>query len=169
MRVTNIHKRKLPQSLIKVSPLLHTLGTDNDAVWPNENWPSIYFIEGLKKGSPGGHGIIKYTIVDYNKAGNIIFNFTKPKGFEGIHEFKLEAISENETLITHDIQMHTTTIKATWFWIVAIRWLHDALIEEAFDNMESQFSEVKIKPKYTLWVKFLRCLFKRKALKLKYV
>ena len=167
MQVTNIHKRKLQQSIEKVSFLFNTLATDNDQIWPFENWPAIRFDNGVKVGSRGGHGIVRYTILSFKKGESITFKFSKPDGFIGNHTLSLKAISENETEIIHEIKMQTATLKASVLWVFVIRWLHDALIEEAFDKVENHFIEVKKIPKYNFWVQFLRNKYKRKPLQTK--
>jgi hypothetical protein len=164
MRVVNIHKRQLFQEINEVANLFDTLATDNDAIWPYENWPAIRFKDGLKVGSKGGHGIIRYKIIDFKKGERIIFEFTDPKGFSGTHQLFLKALSEKETEIIHEIRMQTTTLRATVLWVFVIRWLHDALIEEAFDKIENQFSEVKSVSQYNFWVNFLRNKYKKKKL-----
>lgn len=37
----------------------------------------------------------------------------------------------------------TTTGSASLKWAIAIRWLHDAYIEDAFDKVENQFIKDK--------------------------
>ena len=49
-----------------------------------------------------------------------------------------------------------TSFKATFLWSLGIRWLHDALVEEAFDKIERRFTDMQIQTKYNVWVKFLR-------------
>lgn len=167
MKVTNIHKRKLKQSKEKVSLLFATLATKKDQVWPIENWPAIRFNDGVKVGSRGGHGIVRYTIIAFKEGESIRFKFSKPDGFIGIHTLSLKAISEKETEIIHEIKMHTATLKATVLWFFVIRWLHDALIEEAFDKVENHFIEVNKITKYNFWVVFLRNKYKNKSLQTK--
>ncbi|OUR99028.1 hypothetical protein A9Q86_13250 [Flavobacteriales bacterium 33_180_T64] len=167
MRVINNHKRILKQSKDDVSKVFKTLGTPEDKIWPYENWPAIKFKEGIKHGSKGGHGRIRYTIIKFEEDNSIKFRFYEPEGFNGTHEFKIKSIDHITTEISHVIQMKTT-IKASFFWVFVIRWLHDALIEEAFDKVENHFS-TKIKTtKYSFWVIFLREIYKRKTFKTKH-
>jgi len=168
MRVINIHKRKIYQPKEKVSQLFKTLATNEDQIWPYRNWPAMYFRNGLKIGSKGGHGRIRYTIVEFEAGKHIKFQFTKPEGFNGTHELNIKSTSENTTEINHIIRMHTN-FKASFLWIFVIRWLHDALIEEAFDNVEHHFSEVQIETRYNSWVSFLRGYYKRKAFQTKQI
>ena len=166
MNVINIHKRTINQPKEKLSQLFKTLATANDLVWPYENWPAIRFKDGLKVGSKGGHGRVRYTIIEFEAGEFIKFQFTEPKGFIGTHELKIEEIGKNETEISHQIRMNTS-LKATFLWFFIIRWLHDALIEDAFDKIENYFSTKKKTTRYNAWVKYLRAAYKRKSFQTK--
>lgn len=164
MRVVNSHKRNIAQPYEKVCELFKTLATTDDKIWPVNNWPAIRFIDGLKIGSRGGHGRIRYAVVAFEDGNHVRFKFTKPKGFVGTHELTLKPVSENVSEIQHIIKMNTD-FQAGLLWVFVIRWLHDALIEEAFDTLENYFSEEKKEPKYNLWVRLLRSYYKRKRFK----
>jgi hypothetical protein len=160
MKVINIHRRIINQSKSNVGAVFNTLATHNDAIWPIEKWPAIKFKEGVKVGSKGGHGPIRYVIKDYIKGELIRFSFFKPLGFNGIHELYLNEISNEETEIVHRIKM-STTFWASLQWIIAIRWLHDALIEDAFDKLENHFSVEKKSTKHSFWVVILRSKYEK--------
>ncbi len=162
MQVINIHKRKINQSKEEVSLLFKTLATHSDLVWPYENWPAIRFKDGLQAGSKGGHGHIRYTIIEFTEGEFIKFQFSKPEGFNGTHELKIEEISKNETEISHEIRVNTS-LKASFLWVFMTRWLHDALIEDAFDKVENYFTSDKKMTEYNFWVKYLREAYKRKS------
>lgn len=168
MRVVNSHKRIINQPKEKVSELFKTLATTNDKIWPSKNWPAMRFKEDLRIGSKGGHGRIRYEIVAFEQGSYIAFKFTKPEGFNGIHELSIKSISEDTSEINHIIKMNTTFI-ASFLWVFVIRWLHDALIEEAFDNVQNYFSEAHKTTPYSLWVQFLRDFYKRKSIPIKQV
>lgn len=168
MKVTNIHKRKLKQSKNEVAMLFKTLATKDDKIWPIEHWPAIRFNGALKLGNKGGHGSIRYTIIDIKEGEAIKFQFSKPNGFIGTHEFKINEVDNSITEVTHTINMNTATVKSTFLWLTVIRWLHDALIEDAFDKIENSYSEEKKVTKHTLWVQLLRSIYKRKSFKTKH-
>lgn len=56
-----------------------------------------------------------------------------------------------------------TSFKATLLWVFVIRWLHDALIEDAFDKVENYFTTNKKVTNYNFWVKRLREAYKRQS------
>ena len=155
MKVLNIHKRIINQPKIKVVEMIKTLSTEEDKIWPTEKWPAIKFKEGLKIGAKGGHGPIKYSVEIYHPSEVIQFRFLKPKGFNGIHKFELRDLTDKKTEIKHTIDMNTVG-EGTLSWILGIRFLHNALIEDAFDKLENNFSENKKSTSWNFWVIFLR-------------
>ncbi|MBL7814415.1 MAG: hypothetical protein JNL70_05365 [Saprospiraceae bacterium] len=159
MKIVNIHKRLIGHPKSKIDDLLLTLATENDKVWPTEKWPPIRFKEGLTVSSKGGHGPIKYKVEKIERGRLIYFRFTKPKGFSGVHWFEINQIGKNQTEIKHTIDMKTD-FGASLLWLIGIRWLHDALIEDAFDKVENHFSSSFKHSKWSLWVRFLRKILK---------
>lgn len=160
MKVINIHKRQISQPRSELGNLLKTLATDNDMMIATDKWPRIKLDNGLQIGSKGGHGPIKYFVTDYQPNSSITFQFDL-KGFDGFHKFEITETEPNKTQLTHIIDM-TTSGSATLKWVLAIRWLHDAYIEDAFDKVENHFTIDKKKSEWTLWVKMLREIMKPK-------
>lgn len=159
MKVLNIHKRKIDTQKEKILELFPTVATEEDRIWPKENWPKMKLNSGLQNGSKGGHGPIRYEIVEFKPESHIVFKFQEPKGFNGIHKFEVSEISENQSQITHTIDMRTS-FWGTIQWLFAVRWLHDALIEDALDKVQNQLTQGTNKTKWNPWVKFLRAILK---------
>ena len=159
MKVINIHKRIINQSKTKVSDLLETLSAKEDKIWPFEKWPKLMLKIGLKEGSSGGHGPIRYTVIKYIPNKLIQFEFSKPKGFNGSHRFEITELDMDKAEIKHTIEMNTSGI-GLLTWAIAVRWLHNALIEDAFDKVENQFSNNSKKTEWNFRVKFLRKILK---------
>jgi hypothetical protein len=139
MKVLNIHRRTLNYPKSKVTELLKTLSTENDKIWPNENWPEMKFKNGIQVGAKGGHGPIRYTVEKYNPQEIIQFRFSKPTGFIGVHKFEINELGNEKTEIIHTIDMNTKG-KGILIWAFVIRPLHNALIEDGFDKLENNFS-----------------------------
>jgi hypothetical protein len=53
-----------------------------------------------------------------------------------------------------------TNFSGTLIWLLAIRALHDAFIEDAFDKTENHFLIDKKISKWSFWVRFLRKILK---------
>ncbi len=161
MKVLNIHKRIIRQPKSDLVELLNTLSSPEDRVWPYEKWPRMKMNNGLEVGSKGGHGPIRYFIKEHVPGELIQFEFTSPKGFRGIHQLELKSLNNLETQIIHTIDMQTQG-KDTLLWILIIRCLHDALIEDAFDKVENYFDHGKRKTPWSIWVKICRFILKPK-------
>jgi hypothetical protein len=159
MKVLNIHKRVINQPIEKIAELLDTLASENDKMLAIHKWPRMKLDKGLQVGSKGGHGPIRYTVQAYHQGEMIEFKFSKPEGFNGTHKFEITELGNNTTEIKHTIDMNTS-IKATLIWSLAVRWLHDAFIEDAYDKVENQFSNIKNEYKWNIWVRFLRGVLK---------
>ena len=159
MKVINIHKRIIHQDLPQVAALVNTLASKDDKVWPYEKWPRMKLDKGLQVDSKGGHGPIRYFINAY-KAGEMIqFQFTAPKGFYGVHRFEMKSMTEGKTEIKHTIDLNAKGL-AIIKWSLIIRWLHDALIEDAFDKIENNFDQGNRRTNWSFWVKLWRRLLK---------
>lgn len=111
--------------------------------------------QGLAVGSKGGHGPIRYSVQAYDPDAFIEFRFRKPVGFHGTHKFEIIELSEHSTELKHTIDMGISGM-ALITWPLAIRWLHDAYIEDAFDKVENQFSAVQKHSPWSVWVRVLR-------------
>lgn len=161
MKIINIHKRIIDQPKSRILELFKTLSSENDRMLATDRWSPMILDKGLKVGSKGGHGPIGYFVRSYDPESFIEFKFTKPAGFNGIHKFEISDIGNNATEIKHTIDMDVSG-KTILLWTVAIRWLHDAFIEDAFDKVENQFALTKKSNKWSLWVRFLRKILKPK-------
>lgn len=160
MKVINIHKREIQQPKTELVKLFNTLATDNDLMLATDKWSPMKLDNGLQVGSKGGHGPITYFVTDYQPEKSITFQFDLT-GFNGYHRFDINELEPKKTEISHIIDM-TTTGLATLKWMLAIRWLHNAYIEDAFDKVENQFTKDKKSSEWSWWVKTLRKVMKPK-------
>ncbi len=161
MKVINIHKRTIDQPKTKIGELLETLATENDMIIATDKWPRMKLDNGLNTNSKGGHGPIKYTVQEYKRHELIQFRFTQPSGFNGIHKFEMTEVEPSQTEIKHTIDMSVSG-KDLLLWTFAIRWFHDAFMEDAFDKLENHLMNSAKVSEWSLWVKFLRSQLKRR-------
>ena len=160
MKIINIHKRTFNQPKEILGELLGSLSTKEDKIWPYEKWYSMKFENGLKIGSKGGHGSIRYTIEKYTPNEFIQFIFTKPKGFIGVHSFEINELSDDKTELKHTIKMDVK-FADLFNWIFVIKPLHNALLQDALDKVENHFnSKNNVVTEWSFWVKSLRNLLK---------
>jgi hypothetical protein len=160
MKVLNIHSRLITQPKNEVAKLFKTLATENDLMLATDKWSPMKLDDGMQIGSKGGHGPIRYFVTDYLQDISVTFQFDFT-GFNGFHKFELFETGQNKTLLKHTIAM-TTTGSATFKWAMAIRWLHNAFIEDAFDKVENYFTIDKKITRWSLWVSILRKIMKPK-------
>ena len=159
MKVINIHKRIIHQPKENIAVLFATLATQNDEMLATDKWHPMKLDNGKKKGSKGGHSPIRYTVQEYIVGEFIQFKFSKPEGFNGIHKFEITELAKNRTELKHTIDTNTTGT-GVLAWSVAIHWLHNAYIEDAFDKVENHFLNKKKKTEWSIWVKILRQVLK---------
>lgn len=155
MKVLNIHKRIIQQPKAELVKLIKTLSSQEDLVWPHEHWPRMKLDNGLQPGSKGGHGPIGYFVKDIILDKIVRFEFTAPTGFYGAHWFEIQEMEKGQTTLIHTIQMNTN-LKGTFLWMGFVRWLHDALVEDAFDKVENHFDHQNRKTQWSWWVTFCR-------------
>jgi len=154
MRVTNIHQRHIPRPPAEVGRLLDSLASERDELWPRALWPAMRFDRPLGIGADGGHGPVRYVVTEYEPGRRVRFRFKAPRGYNGWHE--LEVTGERDgTLLRHTIEMNATG-PALLTWPLAVRWLHDALLEDAFATAEVSLGLAPTIIPWSLWVKFLR-------------
>jgi hypothetical protein len=160
--VTNIHTRDLHAPLSVAKAFIDNLASDQDILWPRENWPPMRLDRPLSVGAAGGHANIRYVVDSYEPGRYIRFRFTAPQGFIGTHCFSLDEINPDVVRIKHEIKMKLKGSARLW-WPAAIRWLHDAVVEDAFDKAEAWLGSPPLhKRTWSNWVKFLRYLLGRK-------
>ena len=158
MKIINIHKREISQPKSEIAKLFKTLASENDMILATNKWSPMKLDKGLQVGSKGGHGPIKYFVSEYQEESFIRFQFDL-KGFDGFHQLEISETEAGNTLLAHTIDMKTSGL-ATLKWTLAIRWLHDAYIEDAFDKVENYFNSEKKRSEWSLWVRILRKLMK---------
>ncbi|MET8429846.1 SRPBCC family protein [Nocardia sp. NPDC004860] len=154
--VSNIHSRVIAADAQAVGRLLDTLATDDDRLWPIQQWPAMRFDRPLGVDAIGGHGPIRYTCVKYVPGREVKFRFHRPAGFDGTHGFVVEELDAAHTRLTHELIMRTHG-KDRFAWPLAWRWLHDALLEDSLDLAETALVPgTTPKSRHSRYVRFLR-------------
>jgi hypothetical protein len=154
LHVVNIHQRTIARPTTEVGRLLDSLASDQDLLWPRGLWPAMRFDRPLAVGADGGHGPVGYAVIEYEPGRRVRFRFSRPAGFNGWHE--LEVLPQGDgTLIRHTIEMDATG-PALLTWPLAIRWLHDACLEDAFATAEASLGLTPTVVPWSPWVKLLR-------------
>jgi len=160
LHVRNVHDRCVPCPAGTVAALLRTLGAgDRDLVWPGQYWPRLCLDRPLEVGARGGHGAVRYRVTEYDPAlGRVVFAF-EPKGalggFDGRHLF--EALPcPGGTLLRHSVEA-ISDLTTAMRWLVMIRPIHDAAIEDALDRVELQLTGgIRQQTEWSPYVRWLR-------------
>ena len=157
MQFANVHERWLPVDAAEAGRLLDGLASDGDRLWPRRTWPQMRFDGPLAEGAVGGHGPIRYSIEAYEPGRRLCFRFEPQTGFEGRHWFEVTP-HDGGVWLRHVLHGHAGW-KGALQWSLAIRHLHDALVEDALDNAERVLTgSVKAPARWSPWVKLLRAM-----------
>ncbi len=157
MSVVNIHRTRLPVARERAACLLDGLASQRDRLWPSNCWPPLRLDWPLMVAARGGHGPIRYSVVEYQPGQRVRFAFSAPKGFNGWHEVRLEDVADGEVELVHELRMHSTGL-ARLSWPMFFRPLHDALIEDAFALARHGFGQEPAIKSWSRWVRLLRFL-----------
>lgn len=92
----------------------------------------MVFDRPLGVGAAGGHGSIRYSVIEYELGRRIVFRFAPDGGLAGVHGFELEPVGTDRTSITHFLDAEAPA------WMrplvpILIGW-HDAMVETAGMN-----------------------------------
>lgn len=154
--VRNIHSRDFKTDYSTIGGMLDTLSSKKDMIWPVHAWPPLRLDRELSVGAKGGHGRIRYFVEDYEPGRYVRFRFTSPKGFDGTHSFVVNQMDKETATLRHEINMKLRGF-AIMSWLLSIRWLHDALLEDALDRVEAYINGTPLRQRsWSPWVRFLR-------------
>jgi hypothetical protein len=137
MRIHNVHERTVAMSAEEAGRLLDGLASPNDRLWPAERWPEMRFDRGLVVGARGGHGPIRYEVVGLEPGRRVRFRFREMRGLDGEHGFEIEPAGPGAAVLRHVVDAEARGPIALW-WLVVIRPLHDALVEDALDRAQGR-------------------------------
>jgi hypothetical protein len=87
----------------------------------------------LRVGARGGHGPIRYEVVAHEPSRLVRFRFAKSSGIDGEHAFEAIPVGDGQTLLRHTM-IGDARGSVALKWRLAIRRLHDALLEDALDK-----------------------------------
>lgn len=149
----NVHERALPVPADQAGALLDHLAGPDDSLWPAPRWPALRLDRPLGVGAQGGHGPVRYHVTEYEPGHRVRFTFDRAIG---VHEFRVVPDGAAQCRLVHILEgrLHGSTLLR---WLVAVRWLHDALVEDALDNAELALTGTLAQPaRWSPWVRFLR-------------
>lgn len=143
MRIHSVHERRLPLGGTP-GALIDGLAGDDDRLWPHDRWPAMRFEGGLREGNKGGHGPIRYWVIEYRPSRLARFRFTAPPGLIGEHRWEL--LGSGATVVLRHVLSGRTEGRMRWQWPLLFEPLHDALVEDALDHAVAEMSESAYQP-----------------------
>jgi hypothetical protein len=145
-RIRNVHLREIQAPAAVVGEILDSVGSADDRLWATDIWVAepVRFDRPLSVGAEGGHGSIRYAVVEYEPRRRIVFRFSPDGGLSGTHGFELEPLGQDRCRLTHFLDAETSR------WMrplvpVLIGW-HDAMVETAFDRAELEATGSLVRP-----------------------
>ncbi|WP_327011116.1 DUF2867 domain-containing protein [Dactylosporangium sp. NBC_01737] len=153
----NVQSRTIDAPADRMGALLDRLATPDDPLWPTPAWPPMRFDRPLTPGATGGHGMIRYTVLEHVPGRLLRCRFDPTIGVLGEHELRIDpAATGTGTTVTHVIRGDLTGAMRI-LWPVAIRWLHEALLQDLLDNAERAGTGTVREPaRWSLWVRLMR-------------
>ena len=152
----NVHERHITAAAERVGTVLETLATDDDQLWPGAAWAPMVLDRGLEPGSRGGHDGIRYTVTSHDVGRHVAFAFDRRIGIVGTHAITVVDLGDGTSLLRHVLEGRAHGAMVL-LWPLAVRWAHDALVEDAFDLAEAAVSVGPTVPaRWSPWVRLLR-------------
>lgn len=153
--IRNVHDRELAVPAEEAGALLDTMGGPGDALWPVPAWPAMCLDRPLRVGSAGGHGPIRYRVTGYLPGRMLECTFDPGIGLIGTHTLTVEPLGPGSCRLRHELRGRLSgTGRLTW--PLAIRWLHDALLEDLLDRAERRLGGRPARPAHwSPWVRLL--------------
>ncbi|MFI9009715.1 SRPBCC family protein [Actinosynnema sp. NPDC053489] len=148
--IHNVHTRRIPDGANLVDRVVE--------LWPADRWPPLVLDRPLGVGADGGHGFVRYRCTAHEPGRRAEFAFGPTTGVAGTHV--LEAVPGG---LRHTLTGRPRGLMRLW-WPLAVRWLHDALIEDLLDNAARAAGHPPVHPaRWSTWVRLLRAAARRGA------
>lgn len=156
MRIHNVHERVLDVPLDEARKLIDQLGQPDDLVFPTPQWPPMVLEAPLAEGVKGGHGPMRYCVKRYEPGRLAEFETEPGVGIAGSHTFELEKHDDDRTTLRHTVDGELEG-GMRLVWPVAMRPIHDAMVEDILDQAEraTGHSPKKRQP-WSPWVRLIR-------------
>ena len=91
---------------------------------------------GLTEGSTGGHGFVRYSVVEVNRH-HVVFRFDERIGLRGTHAFEVHESPNGGCILRHVLEGDSLGLMRI-AWPLIVRPLHNALVEDGLDNAVRQ-------------------------------
>lgn len=162
--ISNVQQRVVPAPFAVVAPILDRIAEPDGGVWPSPPWMSLRLDRGLAVGSRGGHGTIRYEVAGHDPGRWARFAFDPGVGLQGYHEFVVREVPGGTEITHHLVGTSRPAGRMRWLWPLAVRWLHEALLQDLLDNWERAATGTVRRPaRWSPWVRILHRTLLRRA------
>lgn len=157
--VLNVHERVLPVPADEAGRLLDRLGGEDDPLWPAPAWGSMRLDRPLGLGAAGEHGSsespIRYRVTAHRPERLVEFTFAPGLGLDGTHTFLVEPVDTAQCVLRHEVRGQLSG-RMRLGWPLAVRWMHDAVLEDLLDRAEVALEVGPARPaRWSPWVRLL--------------
>lgn len=155
--IHNEHRRTVRATPGRAAFLLDEIAEPGNAYWPSDHWPALRMDRPLGVGATGGHGPVRYSCTAYEPGRLVEFTFAPGTGVIGTHTFDvLDGPTRDTCVLRHVISGRTHGL-GVLAWPLAIRWLHDAVLEEMLDRAAVVLGDPPATPaRWSPYVRLLR-------------
>jgi hypothetical protein len=104
----------------------------------------------------GRHGPIRYQVTRYVPGRSVEFTFDEGVGLRGTHRFEVVPRDQQSCLVRHVVEGRTAG-RMRLVWPLAMRWLHDAVVEDLLDRVAIDAGHPPTRPaQWSWWVRRIR-------------
>ncbi|WP_283133304.1 DUF2867 domain-containing protein [Rhizohabitans arisaemae] len=165
--IVNVHERAIPVPPQQLGDMLETLGTVRDEIWHSDLVQPIALNNGLQVGSRGGHGPVRYTVVEHTPCRFIRFRFEPGVGLVGHHWFEVVESADPESGAPRTVLRHTIKARPTLWgrisWPLLIRPIHEGAVQDMLDHIERTVTGTANRGKPTTrWARWLAPRLRRR-------
>ncbi len=89
---------------------------------------------GLHPGSRGGHGAVRYSVLEHSPGESVVFGFDPSSGLDGTHRF-LVAQNGDQVSVRHELDAEASGSMRR-LWQLLVLPMHSGVIEDIFDHLE---------------------------------
>jgi RimJ/RimL family protein N-acetyltransferase len=141
----NVHERHIAGDPDEIGGLLETWGSAGDRFWCSELLVPASFRRGLEVGSRGGHGAIRYRVVEHTPGRSVRVEFEPGVGLRGHHGFEIHPTANGECRLRHELVATPEGVfRAAW---PLFRPVHDAGVEDILDHVERTVTGTAHRPR----------------------
>jgi hypothetical protein len=140
-----------------VGRAIDNLAGPDDFLWPRHMWPKMELNAPLGEGASGGHGFVRYSVVEYVPGKRVVFRFDESgvlSGIDGRHYF--EVVPRRNNVILRHVVEGEYGFTDWLLWHLVIGPCHDALLEDGLDLAENTLTGSSKKSLWSPWVRIAR-------------